>query len=223
MPSNSPSNTINRRSFFHAAAVSALAGVAAPAFAATEETPKTIGQLKYRTGNGEWTYEVIPQWGSLPQGTQFGGTHGAITSDHAGNLYVSTQSHTGVLVYDPHGKLVRTIATDYPEVHSFHHAEENGTEYLYATVQKGTPEDNWLFIKMKTDGTVVQKIKAPTEAGFHTPNEWRITAAVPAPDGSVFIANGYGDSRIFIFDKAGLGPEKRCRMPRGRRRRRGPL
>jgi hypothetical protein len=57
---------------------------------------------------------------------------------------------------------------------------------------------------MKTDGTVLQKITAPPEAGFKAPNEWRITAAVPAPDGSIFIANGYGDSRIFRFDKQGV-------------------
>ncbi len=34
-------------------------------------------------------------------------------------------------------------------------------------------------------------------------NDRRITAAIPAPDGSIFIANGYGDSRIFRFDKNG--------------------
>jgi hypothetical protein len=56
---------------------------------------------------------------------------------------------------------------------------------------------------MKTDGTVVMKITAPPEAGFKAPNEWRPTAAVPAPDGSIFIANGYGDSRIFRFDQNG--------------------
>ena len=83
------------------------------------------------------------------------------------------------------------------------YAEEDGDEYFYATVQKGTPRENWLFVKMKTDGTVVQKITAPPEAGFKAPNEWRLTAAVPAPDGTIFIANGYGDSRLFRFDKNG--------------------
>jgi hypothetical protein len=56
---------------------------------------------------------------------------------------------------------------------------------------------------MTTDGTPVLKITAPPEAGFKLPNEWKITAAVPAPDGSIFIANGYGDSRIFHFDGKG--------------------
>lgn len=155
------------------------------------------------TGNGEWTYQVADGWGALPVGTKFGGTHGAIAQDNAGNIYVSTQSETGVLVYTPDGRLSTTIARDFPEVHSMVHAEENGVEYFYTTVQKGTPKENWLFVKMKTDGTPVLKITAPAEAGFKAPNEWRITAAVPGTDGSIFIANGYGDSRIFHFDAKG--------------------
>lgn len=156
-----------------------------------------------QTGNGEWTYRVVEGWGRLPAGTSFGGTHGAIATDRAGNVYVSTQSETGVLVYSPEGALLKTIANDLPEVHSMVYVEEKGAEYFYTTVQKGTPKENWLFVKMKTDGTAVLKITAPPEAGFKAPNEWLPTAAVPAPDGSIFIANGYGDCRLFRFDKNG--------------------
>jgi hypothetical protein len=106
-------------------------------------------------------------------------------------------------VFNPDGKFLRAIATQFPEVHSMTYALEEGQEYFYVTVQKGTPQENWLFVKMKTDGTVVKKITAPREAGFSAPNEWRITAAVPGPDGDIYIANGYGDSRIFRFDKQG--------------------
>jgi hypothetical protein len=183
------------------AALGSLLGSKAQADATLEE--RSLDSLKLQTGNGEWTYDVVSSWGQLPQGEAFGGTHGGIATDKAGRLYVSTQSATGVLVYDRDGKLLKTIANEYPEVHSLVYADENGEEYFYATVQKGTPKENWLFVKMKTDGTVVQKITAPPEAGFHTPNEWRLTAAVPGPDGSIYIANGYGDSRIFKFDKAG--------------------
>jgi hypothetical protein len=192
---------VNRRTFFGMAGASAVAALAMPPALRAEGGGGSTSALQ--TGNGEWTYDIVPGWGNLPAGKQFGGTHGAIATDNAGNLYVSTQSETGILVYDPSGKLLRTIATQYPEVHSLVHAVENGEEFFYAVVQKGTPEENWLFIKIKTDGSVVQKIKAPAEAGFKTPNEWRITSAVPGPDGSIYIANGYGDSRIFRFDKAG--------------------
>jgi hypothetical protein len=188
---------MDRRTFFAAAGIMALAPRVLSASSDPLSSPVQL------TGNGEWTYAVVSDWGTLPAGTTFGGTHGAIAQDKAGNIYVSTQSDTGVLVYSPEGRLLRKIATAYPEIHSLVPAVEGGEEYFYATVQKGTPRENWLFLKMRTDGTIVLKITAPPEAGFKSPNEWRITAAIPAPDGSIFIANGYGDSRIFRFDKNG--------------------
>jgi hypothetical protein len=192
----------SRRSFLGAAGATAFATVIPAQSQAKASDMHTPSQLLV-TGNGEWTYQVVQGWGGLPAGTAFGGTHGAVAQDKAGNIYVSTQSATGILVYSPEGRLLKTIAGAYPEVHSMAHAEEDGTEFFYTTVQKGTPEENWLFVKMKLDGTPVLKITAPAEAGFKSPNEWRLTAAVPAPDGSIFIANGYGDSRIFRFDRKG--------------------
>jgi len=195
---------MKRREFCAITGVAAVGSLLHPAaHADVKPQEPTLNSLQLQTGNGEWTYRVVSNWGQLPAGETFGGTHGGIATDKAGLLYVSTQSNTGVLVYDRDGKLLKTIANEYPEVHSLVYANENNEEYFYATVQKGTPKENWLFVKMKTDGTVVQKVTAPGEAGFHAPNEWRLTAAVPGPDGSIYIANGYGDSRIFQFDKAG--------------------
>jgi hypothetical protein len=189
---------MDRRTFLAAAGIAALAhGRSVSTLSNASSEPLQL------TGNGEWTYSVVSGWGALPAGTSFGGTHGAIAQDKAGDIYVSTQSNTGVLVYGSDGRLLRKIATAYPEIHSLVFATEGGEEFLYVTVQKGTPQQNWLFLKMKADGTVLLTITAPPEVGFKSPNEWRITAAVPTPDGSIFIANGYGDSRIFRFDKNG--------------------
>ncbi len=194
----------SRRTFGAAAAASALIGFTDGSRRARADGSDGAGcGSSYRTGNGEWTYDVVPHWGQLPAGKEFGGTHGAINTDKTGNVYISTQSETGILVYEPGGRLLKTIANQYPEVHSLYLSDEGGEEYFYATVQKGTPAENWLVVKMKTDGTVVQKITAPSEAGFKAPNEWRVTAVVPGPDGSIYVANGYGDSRIFKFDKRG--------------------
>jgi hypothetical protein len=204
--SDDPSSkaTLDRRHFCALTGVAALGSfLGRKAQAGTTGEERSLDSIQLQTGNGEWTYHVVPHWGQLPEGKEFGGTHGGIATDKAGLLYVSTQSATGVLVYDRDGKLLKTIANEYPEIHSMTYSDENNEEYFYVTVQKGTPKENWLFVKMKTDGTVVQKITAPAEAGFHAPNEWRLTAAVPGPDGSIYIANGYGDSRIFKFDKSG--------------------
>jgi len=189
---------MHRRTFLVAAGITALA----PSRAVSAPSNSSSAPLQL-TGNGEWTFAVVSGWGALPPGTTFGGTHGAIAQDRAGHIYVSTQSDTGVLVYSSDGRLLRKIAAAFPEIHSLVFATEGAEEYLYATVQKGTPQENWLFLKMRTDGSVVLKITAPPEAGFKSANEWRITAALPTPDGSIFVANGYGDSRIFRFDKNG--------------------
>jgi hypothetical protein len=155
------------------------------------------------TSNGSWRFRGETCWGRLPEGFALGGTHGGIASDRMGRVYVSTQSAMGIVVFAPSGDCITTIAHQFPEVHSLVCAEEDGVEYLYATVLKGTPEANWLFVKMTLDGTPALRITAPAAAGFTEPNAWRITAAVPAPDGSLWIANGYGDSRLFHFDRSG--------------------
>jgi hypothetical protein len=199
----STASRFDRRQFCAVTGVTALMTFLSSHARGEAPVEESEDSVQLRTGNGEWTYSVVSHWGDLSQGKTFGGTHGGIATDKAGLLYVSTQSATGVLVYERDGRLLRTIANEYPEIHSMTYAEENGEEFFYATVQKGTPKENWLFVKIKTDGTVVQKITAPAAAGFHAANEWRLTAAVPGPDGSIYIANGYGDSRIFRFDRDG--------------------
>src|ERR1700721_3280059 len=128
----------NRRTFIGVAGLAVWAP-ASSALALSEENGAPAP--KFPTGNGEWTYEVVQGWGSLPSGTAFGGTHGAIAQDKAGHIYVSTQSTTGVLVYNSDGRLVRTIANAYPDVHSMVRAEEHGEEFFYATVRKGPPPE----------------------------------------------------------------------------------
>lgn len=201
--SDDRSGLLSRRQFCVASGATFLAVTGTAKATAEQEGACQQKEQVMLTGNGEWTYRVVPEWGKLPDGMSFGGTHGGIATDKAGHVYVSTQSETGVLVYSPEGKLLKTIANNYPEIHSIVLVEKDEEEEFFCTVQKGTPRENWLFIRMKPDGTVLQRITAPGEAGFTKPNEWKLTAAVPAPDGSIFIANGYGDSRLFRFDSSG--------------------
>ena len=127
----------NRRAFLSVAGFAGVETAFSPLVSARTNRSDSPAIL---TGNGEWTYEVVPAWGALPAGTNFGGTHGAVAQDNAGHIYVSTQSATGVLVYNSSGSLVRSIANTYPEVHSMVHAEERGEScagrtLLYPTFQ----------------------------------------------------------------------------------------
>ena len=75
-----PQAAFNRRTFGAVAGAAALTAVALPR--AHSEPPATIAGsaagAKLKTGNGAWTYEVVSDWGQLPTGESFGGTHGAI-------------------------------------------------------------------------------------------------------------------------------------------------
>ena len=114
---------MNRREFCAITGRAALGALLSPnAHANTKSEERSLDSSQLQTGNGEWTYQVVTNWGQLPEGKAFGGTHGGIATDKAGLLYVSTQSATGVLVYDRAGKLLKTIAPDYPEIHSLTYA-----------------------------------------------------------------------------------------------------
>src|SRR3569833_1813077 len=93
--------TWTRRRLQGVAGALAVEGAGTRAAGALSVVVFGMSRARVLTGNGEWTYEIVAGWGALPAGKSFGGTLGAIAEDRAGNLYVSTQSTTGVLVFSP--------------------------------------------------------------------------------------------------------------------------
>jgi DNA-binding beta-propeller fold protein YncE len=152
-------------------------------------------------GSGAQTYRTVPAWGDVPDKLLIGPTHGGVVVDKAGLIYVSSDSTKGMFVFQPDGKLVRTIAADFYGIHGLCIREENGEEFLYAAHLKGQQA-----LKLKLDGTPVLTIPFPQEAAAQYPNgvkDYKPTAIAVAPDGSIFVADGYGKSLIHKFDAAG--------------------
>jgi hypothetical protein len=74
--SNDISNLITRRGFLYGLGVSvAASAVATSRFSAYAGTDPII------LGTGNHRYEWISGWGKLPEGMQFGSTHGAVQVD----------------------------------------------------------------------------------------------------------------------------------------------
>ncbi len=153
------------------------------------------------TGNGEWVYEIIPGWGQLPDGANIGPTHGGVVVDpQTGLVYVSTNSERGILVFQPDGKFLRSIAPQCQDFHSMEVHVEDGKTVIYG-VQLGGP--NPLRVcKIDTEGNELMVISETTfgeiEGGWNG-----ITAATVAPDGSIFVAFGYGSNLIHKFSAKG--------------------
>ncbi len=149
-------------------------------------------------GNGSMTFETVPGWGLRPDGSSaLGPTHGGVVIDKSGNIYTSAKA--GVFVFSPEGKVVQSyLGKDYSNIHDMEIREEDGAEFIYGARNKDQEG-----IKFNAaSGKIVMRLPFPKESGL---NLKRIspTAITVAPNGDIFLSNGYASNHIFVFDKTG--------------------
>jgi hypothetical protein len=152
-----------------------------------------------RMGSGAMTFDTVPGWGLLPDGrSALGPTHGAVVIDKSGNIYTSAQK--GVVVFSPDGKVVHGYLGDqYANIHDMEIRDEEGGEFIY-----GARNNNAEGIKFNVmTGQIVLKLPFPEESGVEQKKKFSPTAITVAPNGDIFLADGYGNNVIFKFDKTG--------------------
>ena len=178
--------------------------IAPLAFAHPEDgtPPGNDPHTAVRTGNGAWSYEAVPHWGELPDGKIIGPTHGGVVvDDDSGLVYVSTDSALSVLVYQPDGKLLRTIAPECRGFHAMAIRKEEGKTVIYGAQLNGNKPPQRVC-KIDTEGKILLEI--PNAATGEIPGGWKgLTAVTVAPDGSIFAATGYGANIVHKFDATG--------------------
>ena len=145
---------------------------------------------------GELKYSETPNFFETNPGDKpLGACHGGLVIDKAGNFYVTTDTPRGIVVYSPAGKFVR--AFEPTRIHGLEIRAENGVEYIYGA----RPSDHEV-IKIKLDGENVWTIQFPAEAGIYKEaKEFNPCAVTVAPDGSIFVADGYGKNYVLKYDK----------------------
>jgi DNA-binding beta-propeller fold protein YncE len=144
----------------------------------------------------ELKYSVVPNFfDAKPDGQPIGACHGGLVIDKAGNLYVTTDTKRGVLVFSPAGKFVRNFGPSH--IHGLEIREEGGVEFIYAA----RPSQHEV-VKMALDGEPVWTITTPADAGLYKDGKgFNPCAVTVGPDGSIFIADGYGSNHVLKFDK----------------------
>jgi len=145
---------------------------------------------------GELKFSVVPNYfDQKPNNEMLGPCHGGAVIDKAGNIYVSTDTPRGIVVYSKEGKYLRSVGPT--RLHAMELREEDGTEYIYGA----RPNDHQV-VKLKLDGQSVWTIEYPKEAEiFKDEKGFNPCAVTVAPDGSIFVADGYGSNYILKFDK----------------------
>jgi hypothetical protein len=162
-----------------------------PVFAA--EKPQPV-----RMGCGLMTFDTVPGWGLSAEGKSvIGPTHGGVVVDKAGNIY--TSADIGVFVFSPDGKVVRRFVGDeYSRIHDIKIREEADGEFIY-----GARNANAEGIKFNAEtGAIALKLPFPEASGLKL-TKFSPTAITVAPNGDIFLSDGYASNHIFKFDKTG--------------------
>lgn len=151
-----------------------------------------------RTGSGIMTFDTIPGWGLGPDGKSvLGPTHGSVVIDKAGNIY--TSANKGVVVFNPDGKVVRSfVDEEHSSLHDMEIREEDGVEYIYGARNKGG-----VGIKFEAiSGKIVLTIGLTNKSGLALTG-LKPTAITVAPNGDIFLCDGYASNIIFKYNKKG--------------------
>lgn len=152
--------------------------------------------IKTAIGNYEW----IEKWATIPdteKGRTNGRTHGIVVTKD-GHVVIGHQAVPAVLIYDQHGKLVKSFG-DYPGAHGLTLVEENGTEYLWLT-----DEHSSRVVKLTLDGNEVMSLAQPPHPAYQNGKRYIPTWAAQNPDnGDIWVGDGYGAYLVHCFAKDG--------------------
>lgn len=182
-----------RRSFL------AMAGAAGPLLLGADDK---AGSKRPVVGEGEFRYEVIHDWGELPHNIKYGNTHG-VCEDSQGNIYVhhtvgaGSESNDTMVVFDSKGRFVRSWGKQYKiGAHGLHIRKEGSQEFLYLCDQF-----HGIVTKRTLTGEEVWTLGYPAESkayqrgGGRSPI-YKPTNVAIAPNGDIYVADGYGSSYI---------------------------
>ena len=152
-------------------------------------------------------YTVAANWLKLPEGrAQLGNQHGDIAVSSAGDVYVSVQDPAaGLQVFAADGKFLRNVNGAPSDFHGFVIHKEAGGEFIYGATLRGQT-----IVKMTLEGNIVMTIGSAS-----IPDQYKIrnarsnqlalllTGLDVAPNGDIYVADGYASDYIHRFDKTG--------------------
>lgn len=153
-------------------------------------------------GAGEHTYRWVSGWGDLPDGQVLGNTHGCIVNDKAGRIYVNTDTEKAMMIFSPEGELLDSWGKELA-------GGLHGTCIVEETTEDGTKREvlylthlgKHAVIKTTLDGEILWTLPYPEESGvYENEGQYRPTSVCVAPDGRIFVADGYGKSVVHRYD-----------------------
>ena len=114
-------------------------------------------------------------------------------------ILLTNETKNNVLIYDKGGRLLSTWGTEYPGAHGLTLFNENGTDVLFIC-----DNNRHQVIKTTIDGRVLLVLDNPKETGqYSKAEEYVPTETAIAPNGDIYVVDGYGKDFVIQYDAAG--------------------
>ncbi|MFT4649358.1 MAG: hypothetical protein ACI9X4_002597 [Glaciecola sp.] len=178
-------------------------------------------------GEGDHRYRWNPSWLQLPEGQAWlGSTHGCIAVDRNDNVYLSADKGVALLVYGPDGTRKRAFGGDWGGgLHGLsmvtrRKASVSDSEMPLVTCGDWPAGDArwnnyeqslWIahtarkkVMEISLDGKVLRTIEFPEQSGkYETAAQYKPTSVAVGPKGTIFVADGYGQSWVHRYSPEG--------------------
>ena len=151
-------------------------------------------------GHNNKRYTLDTKWGTL-QAQQYPvkDCHEMVQDSKGRILLLTNETKNNILVYDKKGTLVTTWGNEYPGGHGLSIFDENGTDVLFIADNNRNQ-----VIKTSIEGKVLLTLDYPKDAGIYDKaTEFVPTETAVAPNGDIYIADGYGKDYIIQYNYKG--------------------
>ena len=193
---------MDRKHFLQQAGLASLGLVlVGPACTTTpKETPPPQKPDELTFGHGTHRYRVNKNWSQADQ-TRFPikDAHEMVQAKDGRLFLITNETKNNILIFDKSGKLLDSWGDSFPGGHGLTIHDEGGTEFLYITDHV----TNKVF-KTTLDGRILLTIEAPMDSGkYESLTAFQPTETTIGPDGSIYVADGYGSQWISVYNQDG--------------------
>ena len=166
------------------------------------QTSCRVGKVASQSG-GRYRYRALPDWPRLPRGVSFEGVNG-IAVDSRGYVYAAGGAENAVLVFDPNGKYVGSWGKGII-------GTKHELRIFEDTVWVGDTMHHQVY-EFTLDGKLLRSLGTRDHPG-EGPNEFnKPTDIAFAPNGDMYVCDGYGNRRMVC-----LNPDGSFRLAWGRK------
>jgi hypothetical protein len=184
----------SRRQFLLASAASLIA----PVIRAQSKTAPAFHNALI--GHGAFRYRVDKLWSQAdPETHPVRDCHEMVQVADGRLFLLTNHPQNNVLIYAKSGQLLGSWTLRLSGAHGLtYHRQSDGGEFLFLTDTGGR------VVKTSLDGQILMELPRPASVGAYKEHDpYSPTEAAVAPNGDVYVADGYGSQFILRFDSNG--------------------